>query len=567
MLIPRILFAFLWSLHLLPVSSFIGCSLFFHQIGHHGLLSSVSWKHKFLFRLAGTTTPSSSQPHLDNELSEDVAFEKLYSLVQPDHQGLLRLDKSNTTGIRGVYVNRNVRKGSTLLSVPLELCLRDDKPPKWFFQNEPPTKAKEYIEDNNNGITGDEEGGNDNNNNSNNAQSTPTIWSTRLAASFLDLQFRLELDAAQEEKQILHEAYSSSLWVSLLPDSSSLQASLPVHWSDDVLVKTKCTALQLAVDSSFFARAQAVQDLMDSLDNCEAANVLNVNIKHARINNALNLVQTRSCRIESTTVVVVPRQQQRRRQQQQPQQQQSDAECIRRDNNNNSHTTTIPIRLLAPIFDFLNHNTLAVNAEFGTDQDVATTEGGCITTSPGFVVVRALQDIAANNEVFIDYGNSARPDWRCLLSYGFVPRFEPDMSIPKEEDDFRAELLWAGQRYEVGPESVPEDLVYVMAQQEIGNHLEDDAEDRSKVVLTPKIALQLSEIIREAATAKIFPNDSQDREGTKPDYTLDDTTAVREPSLVEGVISEKLAASLRWNQHMILMTCSIGLRTWALNQS
>ena len=40
---------------------------------------------------------------------------------------------------------------------------------------------------------------------------------------------------------------------------------LPVHWGEEVLLTSKCTALEIVVDSAYFARAGAVMDLAEEL--------------------------------------------------------------------------------------------------------------------------------------------------------------------------------------------------------------------------------------------------------------------------------------------------------------
>ena len=55
------------------------------------------------------------------------------------------------------------------------------------------------------------------------------------------------------------------MWRSMLPDGDVQWASLPVHWGEAVLSTCKCTALELAVDSAYFARAAAVADLAEEL--------------------------------------------------------------------------------------------------------------------------------------------------------------------------------------------------------------------------------------------------------------------------------------------------------------
>jgi hypothetical protein len=101
---------------------------------------------------------------------------------------LLRLQQ-DTEGYRGVYLNEAVKTGEIVLSIPLTSCLRDDKPPAWFCSQ-----------------SGD--------------------WATGLAASLLERQMKSKSD---------------DLWLSLLPNSAILRASLPVHWSEDILKSAAST--------------------------------------------------------------------------------------------------------------------------------------------------------------------------------------------------------------------------------------------------------------------------------------------------------------------------------------
>ncbi|MDV2687365.1 hypothetical protein RYX56_23750, partial [Alkalihalophilus lindianensis] len=76
------------------------------------------------------------------------------------------------------------------------------------------------------------------------------------------------------------------------------------------------------------------------------------------------------------------------------------------------------------------------------------------------LVVRARRDIKADQEVLIDYGDSARPAWRCLSSYGFVPNYRVSSDEYFEgEDECVAEVYFNGKRYEVSTDTIPTDLV------------------------------------------------------------------------------------------------------------
>ena len=195
------------------------------------------------------------------------------------------------------------------------------------------------------------------------------LWAVRLASSLLHLKLNEHKTPAQQA------------WLDLLP--TELTESLPIHWDEHVVRSCMSINLESAVDSSYFVRADAIHQLkchFPSDRDCQEA---------------LDIVQTRSCRIEPG------------------------------------------IRILAPIFDLINHGGDNANAEFFRKGD--------------HLVVRMTTAALAGSELLIDYGESARPNWKCLLSYGFVP------------NDDGAELSVDGVHYCVGPETIPYELVKAVA--------------------------------------------------------------------------------------------------------
>jgi hypothetical protein len=98
---------------------------------------------------------------------------------------------------------------------------------------------------------------------------------------------------------------------------------------DEDMGSTKCTALELAIDSAYFAKATAVMTLMDELkqvleDNEDEKEALAVVDLERKCHNALDIVQTRACRVER--------------------------KC-----SEDGAQLGPPLRILAPIFDFINH--------------------------------------------------------------------------------------------------------------------------------------------------------------------------------------------------------------------
>jgi hypothetical protein len=132
-------------------------------------------------------------------------------------------------------VNEAVPRGDVILSIPIASCFRDDEPPDWFAR---------FTEDDD--VTDYE-------------RYDPSAWAIRLAASLLDM----DLDRDDANTQGVKRG--RILWKSLLPDKDILRASLPVHWSEELLLSTKCTALEVAVDNAFFSRGNAVMSISDKL--------------------------------------------------------------------------------------------------------------------------------------------------------------------------------------------------------------------------------------------------------------------------------------------------------------
>lgn len=432
-----------------------------------------------------------------------TTFRQLCDQHCPNQSQLIKLDESED-GLRGVYTTETIAAGDVILSVPLEACLRNDEVPFWMTNDK--VLEQDVAESN---------------------SYTASAWAKRLAASLIELQ----LDAMES---IADEA--DEMWLSLLPEPTHLRATLPIHWSEDIIASAHCSALELAVDSVFFARAETVDDvLLHLVDGAKAADFLSTENLRIMVENALDIVQTRTCRVESLSM------------------------------------DDRPLRLLAPLFDMLNHNSLP-NAAFDLEQIKENDE-----QAYDALVVRATQDIKANSEVFISYGASTRPSWRCLASYGFVPTY--DSSQPEYEQEegeemaHSAEVFLEGRRYEVGPGSISQELVDAM-QECIDPTLPRPA------MLTPQVALRLAQRISEAAFQMLLDDsgtgsldtmsqvedeeeecETEDDEDEEVDFVLEHVWSLAH------VISARQAAALRWNQHRILMACSLGLRDWAAGQS
>jgi len=426
---------------------------------------------------------------------EAALFQQLCQSAGVDGE-LIRLEESPVDSVRGVYVNHNVEAEEVILAVPLSSCLRDDEPPVWMMDTAAAAESEE-------------------------TSYSPSDWATRLAASLMDLQLSsVETDSLQ------------SLWLSLLPDADLLRATLPVHWPEPVVQSARCTALELAVDSAFFARHQSIQDLMDGLERRRDGNGDSTEDTQRLCENALDVVQTRSCRVVLSKDI---------------------------------ESWGQPVRLLAPVFDLINHGGKALaNAQFSLE-NVETNDEEDASLQ---LVVRAVRDLAANEQVLIDYGDSARPAWKCLASYGFVPSFPQGGTAEHVEDDEEehvAEVYIGGVRYEVGSTTIPEDMVASVASSTMEvkpSDLADKAIDiQQPVELTPDIAIGLARRMSDVAFHLLLDTDgSNNAEGTLEDDESDESSLFSP----QDIVSSKLAASLRWNQHHILLACSMGLRDWAV---
>lgn len=371
----------------------------------------------------------------------------------------------DSDGIRGLYVGASsdgiAAEGSKILSIPLSSCLRDDEPPSWFQ------------------LDAEEE-------NSSDSYSAGSEWATRLAASLIDLRL---LKPTSDQL---------SDWISMLPDATNLRASLPIHWPSDVLQSAKCQPLELAVDSAYFGRANAVMDLSEALKEVGQSGINQYSDDElARIcHDALDIVQTRTCRV----------------------------------NLGDDEDHAIQLRLLAPVFDFLNHGPSA-NAGFALETDA---DGKSV------LVVRAVRSIARGEEVFISYGDSSTtPAWKCLLSYGFVPSFD----IADEQNT--VELVVDGARANVGADNVPFELAEAAAAalaEAEGRSLEETDE-----IFTPEVARRIANRASEEATDMLS---EEDRE-------------ISASSDESAAISIILAKALRISQRRVLESWSSSLLEFA----
>ena len=468
--------------------------------------------------------------NLEEDLrTQQEQLSELFNLLHAEPQDLLRFETEDSSGVRGLYLNRSVKSGEIVLKIPLDSLLTDDESPSW-------------LDD---GVKND-----------------PRRWATRLAASWIELHLKdqqLDNDDDDDDDATTTNNNNNNIdssfqegsykghrvWSALLPDPEYLRASLPVHWPETTVLNARSTALELAVDSAYFARAEAVNDLVHGMQGCshyldmfssnnnnrdddnEDDEVAVQKRMHQLAHHALDLVQTRSCRLEDE------------------------------DGASDSR------RALAPIFDFINHgsrNTASANAYFALEREQEQQQVPPSDIKREFLVVRSMQDISQDEEVTMDYGASARPAWKCLLSYGFVPEYKRTTTDAESGGENLAEVYMKGVRYEVADDSVPIDMVADATPTPwVDEDDSDDPESNKNIALTPDIALRIGERIADAAFYLLLePEQILDEH----DESEDDPENANPPTPFE-VISKQLAASLRWSQHRILLTCAAGLTHFA----
>jgi len=478
-----------------------------------------SFAGKFAKAAFAVSAPNSSAKRATTISAGDISslcLEKMCKLFKAAPADNLYLSAG---GERGVRLRKSVEKGDPVLSIPIESCFRDDEPPGWYER------------------PGDDGSNSDEHDITDYERYNPSGWASRLAASMLDLEIidngnKKNQGGEGEIMEIIDDdlKLGREIWQSMLPDKDILRASLPVHWGEEVLATSKCTALEMAVDSSYFARAGAVMDLSEELKNAvdckdgddeeimerkcndEALDIaMDMEPLQRKCHDALDIVQTRACRVERTFEDGVQ--------------------------------WGPPLRILAPIFDFINHGSSRTKGEGSANACFGIENERMCDMHDAKLVVRAVRDISEGEEVLIDYGDSARPGWRCLSSYGFVPEYDINSELVDEEHVENVAELWMnGLRFEVDPHSVPFDLVEVAAAQSLLDSPPKDKEleeDEESGIFTPVVALAIAQRATEAAFNLI----------TEPEM-VDSEEEWDDPEFVHA---SSLAALLRWSQHKVLL--------------
>ena len=297
---------------------------FVQKMKHKPLYAAATLKHEQ--EDSGDSSTTSTTTVEGNSRTPLVDLARLLGATPSD---LLYLT-TNSEDVRGAFISRPVDEDEIILRIPLTSCIRDSFAPSWFaVQN--------------------------------------SDWAARLAASMLDIRLHGTSSFSTEVGEGL------CLWLSMLPDVSLLRASLPVHWSEETLANAKCTALEVAAGSSYFAREEAVSDIVSQLQETHYLDGLfEADDLKALAHAALDVVQTRSCQLESP----------------------------------DGAQWGPPLHVVAPIFDYFNHASSAgsgdgyANASFRLEGD--------------WLVVRARRKIEESEEILLDYGVHARPQWNCL---------------------------------------------------------------------------------------------------------------------------------------------------------
>jgi len=459
---------------------------------------------KVAFTIAAPKASINSNNNIDDPSKEygSLCLQKMCKLFNITPNNNLYLS-NNKSGERGVCITNSIKEGDAILSIPISSCFRDDEPPNWYNNNKCENEEVDTVGERYN----------------------PSAWSTRLAASVLDMELNQGRDSTTDKLDANEELkLGREIWSSMLPQNDVLRASLPVHWDEDVLSTSKCTALELAVDSAYFARANSVMDLSEELKaalDVEGWSMMNnddvkellldMDALQRKCHDALDIVQTRACRVER--------------------------KC------DDGAMWGPPLRILAPIFDYINHGSFSK----GSGNAIYGIESANFDLENAKLVVRATRDLTKGEEVLIDYGDSARPAWKALTSYGFVPEYDENTCV--------AELFMHGQRFEVDTQSVPFDLVEVAAAQSLLDQSYEDGEieqvqSGDSDGLPPFVARAIVKRATEAAFNLV----------TEPDEEESNTEEDFEPG---SLLAMNLATNLRWSQHKVLMGFAENLKEFA----
>jgi len=529
-------------------------------------VSSPNGYHKYLYLSDYNDDDDDDSNDNNNNNPEELLFQDIDTDTDNNIDADAEINKNNeeVTEERGLYIKCNIPKDEIIFQIPLSSCLTDDTPPKWLI-----------TPDHNNNYDDNDENDNSNTSNDEHYQhisNHPTHWATRLAASFINIQQEVlqEVQQSDNNENDNNNTKNNILkgfhkWISLIPSPQQLRSSLPIHWNDNILSKARCYALEICVDSMYFTRADAVDVLLNGLKNNNNSACTNTNSNSdtttllmeeknlaSRCHRALDIIQTRTCR--------------------------ADFSCS--SSSSSEPYIVKPIRILAPIFDFMNHGgALNTNAYFQLEEG---SPSSLSSDNELYLVIRALKDINNNDELCIHYGNeNTKPTWKCLVSYGFVPNYKliEDDDVEDEEENEVAEVFLDGVRYEVGYSTIPIDMIHAMIltiELEMNHNgdgillpNDDDTAtptttstntnnilDEHSPIVVSEACYRIAKRMSDVAFDLLLVNDDDYNDELNEDDSSGNNAK-------ERLISLSLAAKLRYSQHRVLLTCAMNLRDYA----
>ena len=92
-----------------------------------------------------TFTTAIATSTTEPESSTDSSLEDLVRLLGVSPLVLIRLESTPDDGVRGVYLNSDVKAGDLIVKVPLQACLLDDEPPQWWSKMKEEQQHRKLI--------------------------------------------------------------------------------------------------------------------------------------------------------------------------------------------------------------------------------------------------------------------------------------------------------------------------------------------------------------------------------------------------------------------------------------
>ena len=229
-------------------------------------------------------------------------------------------------------------------------------------------------------------------------------------------------------ESVIQNIGKEGLYQALLPVSEEFRACLPVYWPPSLIKE---------VELEFSGFTEELASLIGERDYTTRT-LKKKGYTRDDVLLSLDLVQTRTCRVALEK---------------------------------GSATKVVPI--MAPVFDMFNHATSSVNSYYLTEE----------SDDDDYLVIRACADIDPGQQIFLNYGSSTRPSWRCLLHYGFVPN--------EISDQDTATISVDGIKHKVTGCRVPYELVEALASTEFFS--------ADEPAFMPEVAMRLAQIASLAA--------------------------------------------------------------------